>query len=122
MQGINVNSSSIQQLDVSVHGGREVLTMGPGAFFGERALLQQQVVRPASMVAKGQVRGAGVGGGMRCGGGGGVGGHVTDTTTGGGGASAVGCQREGDGVQGPWPSTSGAWICVGSQPSLSERG
>jgi CRP-like cAMP-binding protein len=28
--------------------------MGPGAFFGERALLQQSVVRPASMVAKGQ--------------------------------------------------------------------
>lgn len=55
MQGVNVNSSSIQQLDVSVHGGREVLTMGPGAFFGERALLQQSVVRPASMVAKGQV-------------------------------------------------------------------
>jgi hypothetical protein len=36
-------------------GGREVLTMGPGAFFGERALLSQQpVVRPASMVSKGQ--------------------------------------------------------------------
>lgn len=60
--GVTSSSSSIAQqqqqqlFDVSVHGGREVLTMGPGAFFGERALKDQSVVRPASMVAKGQVR------------------------------------------------------------------
>lgn len=36
-------------------GQREVLTMGPGAFFGERALLEGRVTRSAGMVAKGQV-------------------------------------------------------------------
>lgn len=52
-QQIGSSSSNLQQLS-DIPGGREVLTMGPGAFFGERALLQQSVVRPASMVAKGQ--------------------------------------------------------------------
>jgi hypothetical protein len=55
---VHKNSSSQQPPDASAAaavGGREVLTMGPGAFFGERALLSQQpVARPASMVSKGQ--------------------------------------------------------------------
>eukprot|EP00879_Flechtneria_rotunda_P004427 GHRR01004678.1.p1 GENE.GHRR01004678.1~~GHRR01004678.1.p1 ORF type:complete len:470 (+),score=165.57 GHRR01004678.1:34-1410(+) len=47
------NNSSVLA-DRSVHGGREVLIMGPGAYFGERSL-HGEAVKPASMVARGQV-------------------------------------------------------------------
>jgi hypothetical protein len=40
----------------SVHGGcRDVLTMGPGAFFGERNLADSSFTWLASMVSRGRV-------------------------------------------------------------------
>lgn len=51
----NSLASTLSGISDKTEKGKEVLTMGPGAYFGEEALSGDRT-RPATMVARGKVR------------------------------------------------------------------